>query len=451
VESESNLVLLHEVEPRDVLLSSDEAAELQTDGLSVQVLPSVSDDVDAKRPYRIQGNHRVGYFKLASGRFVQIETKIPIANVFSLLAASYQFYADRSPFLENVVPYSQVRARPLQPLVEHFAMLVERLLREGLLRRYVEREENLSCVRGQLLFDQQIRQNLVHGHRLFCRFTTSDVDNIENRILLWTLLLLQRTQRWPDRLRHMLQALIMHCGEVSVIPIASLHVPEVTYDRLNGRYRGVHAWCRFFIDQLTLLNKSGTVEFYGFRLNMFELFERFVFSVFQEAARGKVGIHVDKMHLPLDKNRRVGIHPDLLIRGQSFVTVGDAKYKITKDSVGRHPDLYQVVAYSTALGLIEASHRPQALLIYPASERTPELVGDLSVLTSVRGDSQLTVRALWIDLSGERVFDAAVRAAGALLDEVSQTPSLRSVPQTDKRAGPTALVPNHFSGMITHR
>jgi 5-methylcytosine-specific restriction endonuclease McrBC regulatory subunit McrC len=115
---------------------------------------------------------------------------------------------------------------------------------------------------------------------------------------------------------------------------------------------------------------------------MFELFERFVFCVFHEAAHRRFGVHVEKAKFPLDTERRVGIHPDVLIRGRSFVTVGDAKYKVTKDDAGRHPDLYQVVAYSTALGLLEATHRPQALLIYPATERTPELEGELHILTS---------------------------------------------------------------------
>ena len=383
MDSDSDLIALHEVNERELLLSSDEAAELQAAGLSVQVLAPVSTEGIAQaRPYRVHGNHQVGYFRLTSGRFVWIETKVPIANVFSLLAVAYRFYAHNPPFLERTVPYSAARARPLQALVEHFATVVETLLREGLLRRYVEQEENLSTVRGRLVFEQQIRQNLVCGNRLFCRFATSEVDNVENRIVLWTLLLLQRSRHWPGQLRQKLQAQIMHFGGVSVVSISSRQVPELAYDRLSTRYCEIHAWCRFFIDQMTLLNESGKVEFHGFRLNMFELFERFVFCVFHEAAHRRFGVHVEKAKFPLDTERRVGIHPDVLIRGRSFVTVGDAKYKVTKDDAGRHPDLYQVVAYSTALGLLEATHRPQALLIYPATERTPELEGELHILTS---------------------------------------------------------------------
>jgi 5-methylcytosine-specific restriction endonuclease McrBC regulatory subunit McrC len=98
--------------------------------------------------------------------------------------------------------------------------------------------------------------------------------------------------------------------------------------------------------------------------------------------------------------------------------VGDAKYKITKGQQGRHPDLYQVVAYAAAFGLINAANRPQALLVYPATERTSELEGDLHILTGTRGRSELMVRTLWLDLEGDNVFDRAVAAASSTLSDI---------------------------------
>lgn len=411
-----DLIALHESNDVEVFLSSDEAAELKTAEFYVQLLAPASDS-SLERPYTVNGSHQVGHFRLTSRRLVLIETKVPIANIFSLLAASYRFYERNPPFLESTVPYSASREKPLQALVEHFSFLVATLLRDGLLRRYVQNEENLSTLRGRIVFEQQIRQNLVRGNRLFCRFSETDVDNVENRIVLWTLLLLQRSHRWPCPIRHKLQAQIMHCGGVSLVPISRMQFPHVNYDRLNGRYSEIHEWCRFFINQMTL-NKNGTVEFQGFRLNMFKLFERFVFCVFQKAANSKLGVQLDKAPFRLDVHGKVGIHPDLVIYGRSLTAVGDAKYKVTKSQQGRHPDLYQVVAYATALGLVNATHRPQALLVYPATERTPELEGDLHVLTSNQGRSDLTVRTLWFDLAGDNLFDRAVVMASAALDDI---------------------------------
>jgi 5-methylcytosine-specific restriction endonuclease McrBC regulatory subunit McrC len=226
----------------------------------------------------------------------------------------------------------------------------------------------------------------------------------------------------------------MRFGGVSVVPIASKQVPGVIYDRLSGRYREIHAWCRFFIDQMTLLNESGKVNFQGFRLNMFELFERFVFCVFKQASRKWTGVRIDKTRFPLDTKGRVGILPDVLIRARSFLTIADAKYKLTQDATGKHPDLYQVIAYSMALGLIEANHRPQALLVYPASERTTVFEGDLHILTSAKGESELSVRTLWLDLTSDNVIRNSISKVDSALSEAAHTAlvSIRpSVPQPE--------------------
>ncbi len=402
-----------EVRDQQVALTLDEAAELRCRGLDTTAVGV--DDASGQILHKVWPNHHVGYFRLRSGRLVLIQPKVPIANVFSLLALAYKFYENASPFLDTTVPYSTASDRPLQALVEHFAALVENLLREGLLRRYIEREENIATVRGRLVFQENIRQNLVRGDRLFCRFSVSDVDVLENRLVLWTLLTLQRSTQWPESLRQRLQGLILHFGGVTPTPFSARNIPRLLYDRLNERYSDVHRWCRFFLEQITLVNATGKVEFFGFCLNMFELFERFVFSVFEQWSRKCVGVHVRKERFPLDRERRVGINPDVIIRSRSATVVADAKYKVTRDDFGRHPDVYQLVAYSTVLGLVGAESRPQAFLVYPASERRAALETDLHVVTSALHQSQLTLRTLWLDLSADRVVEQSLCVTEAAL------------------------------------
>jgi 5-methylcytosine-specific restriction enzyme subunit McrC len=63
--------------------------------------------------------------------------------------------------------------------------------------------------------------------------------------------------------------------------------------------------------------------------------------------------------------------PDLLfLRNEQPVYVGDAKYKVIGDITGVDSDLYQLLAYTTALGL------PEGVLIYAQSDEaiTPAVV-----------------------------------------------------------------------------
>ena len=66
---------------------------------------------------------------------------------------------------------------------------------------------------------------------------------------------------------------------------------------------------------------------------------------------------------PLDETGRVRLKPDLVWReGAACVFVGDAKYKNITDERVPNSDLYQLLAYTTALNL------PGGLLIYAEGE-----------------------------------------------------------------------------------
>src|SRR5215831_2194165 len=143
---------------------------------------------------------------------------------------AYKFYIKHSPFFQPDVQYAVDTDRVLEPLVRQFNEDVRRLLQEGLLRRHIELDENLRVLRGQLLFSQQITHNLIYKDRLFCRFAQSEVDILENQVLLWTLLLLQRSGDWAAEVKQTLQSHILHCGGVSVRQFLPRQFPDFYYD-----------------------------------------------------------------------------------------------------------------------------------------------------------------------------------------------------------------------------
>ena len=68
----------------------------------------------------------------------------------------------------------------------------------------------------------------------------------------------------------------------------------------------------------------------------------------------------------LDEDGTVSLRPDLVWReGSSWTFVGDAKYKYIRDGNVPNADLYQLLAYVTALDL------PGGMLIYAKGEREP--------------------------------------------------------------------------------
>jgi 5-methylcytosine-specific restriction enzyme subunit McrC len=63
----------------------------------------------------------------------------------------------------------------LDLFIAAFAQAAESLLQQGLVERYRTTEGNRTALKGQLLFAQQLRVNLVHGERFYTRSQVYDV------------------------------------------------------------------------------------------------------------------------------------------------------------------------------------------------------------------------------------------------------------------------------------
>ena len=80
-------------------------------------------------------------------------------------------------------------------LVIHYLSILKRVVKRGLKKDYVLREENLnSKIKGRILISNNIRANEIikRYDRTYCRYQKYTVDNPENRLLKKALLFVQR-------------------------------------------------------------------------------------------------------------------------------------------------------------------------------------------------------------------------------------------------------------------
>ena len=138
------------------------------------------------------------------------------------------------------------------------------------------------------------------------------------------------------------------------------------FDRLNEHYREVVALARLILRHATIETGRGAVRAPGFLMDMNRVFQEFVTRALREALglsdrafRSDSGVR----GVTLDEARRVDLRPDLSWwDGPTCRFVGDAKYKRVQDGHVPNADLYQLLAYATALDL------PGGLLVYAQGE-----------------------------------------------------------------------------------
>jgi 5-methylcytosine-specific restriction enzyme subunit McrC len=147
------------------------------------------------------------------------------------------------------------------------------------------------------------------------------------------------------------------------------NVPQVNYTRLNEHYRAAVEWARLILRYAAAEVRHGQAVGTTVLFDMNEVFEDFV----RVALREELGVTPREFpsggecpSLFLDRAHRIALEPDLTwwsARGCRFV--GDVKYKAVNVAGVKHPDLYQLLAYTTASGL------PSGLLVYAAGEGKP--------------------------------------------------------------------------------
>ena len=141
----------------------------------------------------------------------------------------------------------------------------------------------------------------------------------------------------------------------------------------------------------------------GFLMDMNQVFQEFVTVALREELGVPERLFGEGKISTLDEAERVDLRPDLVWReGRSCVFVGDAKYKNIADGGVRNADLYQLLAYTTALNL------PGGLLVYAKGE------ADAATYTVRNARKRLEVAAL--DLSG--TLEDVLERVGELADKV---------------------------------
>ena len=241
----------------------------------------------------------------------------------------------------------------------------------GLLRGYRTEEDALLTVRGRIRFEDQLRRRFGISLPVEVRYDEFTDDIMENRLVKAAVARLGEMRIRSSRARRGLGWTATMLENVSHVNIAPNDVPEVPINRLNEHYRGVVGLSRLILQNCAFEASRGSVRAAGFVMDMNRLFQEFLTVALREELRLSERVFCSDDQLKghrliyLDEKRSVKLEPDLTWwDGRECVFVGDAKYKVA-DGGSRNADLYQLLAYATAL------HLPGGMLIYAEGEVEP--------------------------------------------------------------------------------
>ncbi|MDG9689544.1 restriction endonuclease [Streptomyces sp. DH17] len=281
---------------------------------------------------------------------VRVAPKVPIARLFFLLGYSLD---TNGAWRDNEVDVAE--HRDLVPALAHaLERQTDRALRQGLLQGYRTTEEGSLVVRGRIREAEQIRRRfgaMLPVEVTYDEFTT---DIAENRILRTAVERMLRLPGVPRDVRRRLLHQRARLADVTPV-VRGQRMPRWQPTRLNTRYHNVLRLAQVMLDGASAEHAPGGLQIDGFLFDMNRLFEDFVSVALREALRdsGRTARLQDSHHL--DEASAIRMRPDFVLYGPDGVpcAVADAKYKAERRSGYSDADLYQMLAYCTALGLEE--------------------------------------------------------------------------------------------------
>lgn len=334
----------------------DEFTENEFRVLSETFKKYIEIDRLAEGKHRIRATQFVGNIILPNHHII-ISPKIGILNFSYMLSNVY----DLNLFRKEDFAYRRVKEETIfEQLLKNLLYRIEELCRKGISKSYYDNEENIPYVKGKILINKNLKQNLILKNRIYCRYSDYGPDNVENQVLKYTLYFLSKMKIQDTTLLRKIKLLLHYFESVSLVSTYEYSFPKIIYNRLTQHYEPIINLCRLLRLKSSLnLGTSGDITFSSFLIDMNILFEKFVTGVLASKLKIK-GLKVKgskgKETSYSDEQKKTKMIPDIVIRkDQKPLLLLDAKYK---DKIV-DGDLYQIWIYCIVYSL------PKGVLVYP--------------------------------------------------------------------------------------
>jgi 5-methylcytosine-specific restriction enzyme subunit McrC len=205
--------------------------------------------------------------------------QIPIANIYYLLCYAWDALEERDTLAE-------VSTTECPELLDLFARVLvngtRRLIRRGLDRGYLPREDHIPGVRGKLLVTQTPRHDLLRRGRTACLWDDLDHSTLPNGIIKTTLLQLHDHGLIAPETAADVYDTLRWLAPIEPIDLRADHFRRVQLHRNNRIYAFLIRLCQFIYEHWLPDEAGRTRHFRDFlRDGLAGLFEQFVFNFYR--------------------------------------------------------------------------------------------------------------------------------------------------------------------------
>lgn len=276
-------------------------------------------------------------------------------------------------------------------VIQSFLYELKIYIDSGLQHEYKKVTQNINKVKGQIVFSQQLRRNVLAPTKFYCRYSKYVADNELNQFFKACLSEMARLSRDAQNKR-MIEDLIPSFEGISEVDSQVALGYGIEFNSINARAKDAYTYGRMFLENLHATMSAGLTQVYTMLFNMDQLYELFVYRVAtivfgSRVTYQKMGSYMVARNS--DGKKFVSLRPDLTLKiSDQEQWIIDTKWKIP-GRFAKESDVYQMNAYSTGIKNVS-----KVILLYPRVSRLDHLVGYYTLLSSVGGPRPLEIKLI---------------------------------------------------------
>ena len=277
----------------------------------------------------------------------------------------------------------------LELFIHLFIEEVEKIVKKGLIYKYVDKNENLNVFKGKLDINSHIKYNFSHKERFFMKFDEFSVNSLENIIIKLTIQKLKKVSINPKN-KENLNKIGHYFENVTILENSIENLKYLTFDRMNDYYKNAIQWAKIFLNnQSSSIFSTNNGEIPSILFPMETIFENYIanklVNIIQEKSYNQLAIKVQDNscsifssislnNVKIDNNI-LRIRPDIVIKNKDAkeIFILDTKWKILNKLDDKFKisteDVYQMLAYVKTYSDRNKNKYicKKAYLIYPAT------------------------------------------------------------------------------------
>ena len=236
-------------------------------------------------------------------------------------------------------------------------MILNKQLKKGLYKEYINNEDELSTVCGKININQTLKNNLIVRKKVYCEFDDFSENCLMNQIIKTTLFYLLKSNKIGNDTKENIEKIIKYFDGVDIIDVKSIKWNQARYTRNNMSYKFVVDLCKLILNGLIVSDKKGNNKFMEFLddTRVSAIYENFIKAYYRKhypelnASSKKLYLNDKPMlnFIPMMKT-------DITLEYNNKMLIIDAKfynkilrnhYLNSKCKTVSSSNLYQIMAY----------------------------------------------------------------------------------------------------------